>query len=62
MLGERGRTHSIPLATRRESARLSGIGKVDEWKRQSMMDVRVDEVTTEAAAEKPKKKHNWLGY
>lgn len=50
------------MAARRESARISGIGKVDEWKRQSMMDVRVDEMATKPAVEKPKKKHDWLGY
>lgn len=60
MLGERRRTGNVPLATRRESARLSGIDKVDQWKRQSKMDVGVEEVA--AKAEKPKKKHDWLGY
>ena len=46
----------MPLAMRRESSRVSGINKVDSWRRESLGEPAA------VQPQKPKGKHDWLGY
>lgn len=58
-VGERGRTRSVPLSTRKDFARISG-DKVEQWRRRSSV---MDELPArKVEPSKPAKKHDWLGY
>jgi hypothetical protein len=65
---EMSRSRSAPLHERRESKRVSGIEKVDKWKRESVeMLVGKAEVETAMAAPatappRKSKKASWLDY